>query len=218
MLESIIDTSRCGAPKSRWPRRVDWKLQRARGATTPLPRLALHPRRAACAGAHVTPMAPQAGATALRPLAASRLVGACRGRPTAHEGVATATTFLPSFPVRRGVSRRPPARPTTTRVALFSLPLSLSLSISFSPPIPNPVIPAPSFTVNFSFFFPAVGASFPTPSRFSELPAFAGVAEHVARATSVCRDRGGVLPLARTLCYRATTRPASRVRLEYGPG
>jgi len=108
-------------------------------------------------GAHVTPMAPQASTTALRPLAASWLVGACRDRPTAHEGVATATTFLPSFPVRRGVSRRPPARPTTTHAALFSLPLSLSLSISFSPPVPIPATPAPSFTGHFSFFsFPLI--------------------------------------------------------------
>lgn len=75
------------------------------------------------------------------PEAASRLVKrvaarpdeACRGRPTVHEGVATVTTFLPSFPVRRGMSRRPPARTTTTDVALFFLPLSLYLSLSSLP-------------------------------------------------------------------------------------
>lgn len=173
-------------------------------------------------------MAPQAGATALRPLAASsvhssRLVGARRGRPTAHEGVATATTFLPSFPVRRGVSRRPPARPTTTRAALFSLPLSLSLSVSFSPTRrPIPAIPAPPFNVRFSFFsLPRPSLIFPRlrTTGFCELPAFAGVGRpRRARDVRVPRSRRSVTPCAE-LCYRATTtRPASDARLEYGIG
>lgn len=63
-------------------------------------------------------------------------------------------------PVRRGVSRRPPARPTTTRAALFSLPLSLSLSLSVTlsiclfPSRPR-CIPSRSRSsyIRFSFFW-----------------------------------------------------------------
>lgn len=95
---------------------------------------------------------------------AARRVAALRSVPRPADGArgrsdGNHVSTLVSFPVRRGVSRRPPARPTTTRAALFSLPLSLSLSISFSPPAPIPIIPAPPFTANFSFFFTPVGSS-----------------------------------------------------------
>lgn len=191
MLESIIDTSRCGAPKSRWPRRVGWKLQRARGAIIPLPHLALHPYTV-CAGAHVTPMAPQAGATALK-LVASRLVEACRGRPTAHEGVATATTFLfyPRFQsvvvclVGRRLVRQPRAL-----LCFLSLSLYLSLSLFLLPPHPHH--PRPAVYRAFFIFFPSHWFSL----SFLRTAGIHGGGR--PRHARPCADRGGALPLARS--------------------
>lgn len=162
-IESIIDTSRRSEKPVTAARGSETAARARARAATP----ALQPLPSSCT-VHVTPMAPQASATALRTPGASRLdlqhrlyVGGYRGRPMAHEGVATATTFAHHHVTFQSVvvclvGRRLVRQP---RALLCFLSLSLYLSLfchSLSLSLP-PVLVAPppasrsSYISNFFF-------------------------------------------------------------------
>lgn len=147
--------------------RVDWKLQRARCINQPLPfplssRAARKPPRAHAArdpnGATGGCDGPDAAHRRPARSVATRLDGACRDRPTAHEGVATGNhvSTLVSSP-SWCVSSAAPVRPTThARYSVFSPSLSISLCLSFLLLPPRFFPPTPrsrAFLVVFLFFF-----------------------------------------------------------------
>lgn len=186
---------------------------------TPLPPLPLHPRRAAvCRGARD----PNGAADGCDSPEAARRVAARRSVPRPADGTrrrsdgnhVSNSTLVSSL--SWCVSLAAGSSDNHARCSCFlSLFLYLSLFLSLLPP-PVPVVPAPPFTVTFFIFFSLL----PCLSSSSH-SGFCKTRRHTRgggqpRSAREIRDRGGVLSRRAELCYRATTHPASRVRLEYG--